>query len=152
MQECISHDDCIAKALHKAELLCDDKKLRFTQIRRKVLELVWKKHFPIKAYDILEELKGGRYSATPPTVYRALEFLQTNRLVHKLHQNNAYIGCIHPLEQHLCQILICENCGWAQESCNKETADAIDQLVQKHHFTPQSNAIELSGFCADCTN
>ena len=152
MQKCTTHNQCTSSAIQKAELLCEDKKIRFTNIRRKVLELVWQRHIPIKAYDILEALKGGEYSATPPTVYRALDFLLENRLVHKLHQQNAYIGCTHPLEKHLCQLLICSDCGWAQESCNNKTASAIELLAQKHHFTPQQDAIELTGLCTDCSS
>ncbi|MDG1286222.1 MAG: transcriptional repressor [Rickettsiales bacterium] len=152
MQECTTHNQCTATALQKAELLCEDKNLRFTNIRRKVLELVWGTHTPIKAYDILEALKGGEYSATPPTVYRALDFLQESRLVHKLHHQNTYIGCTHPLEQHLCQLLVCTDCGSAEESCDNQTASAIHQLTQKHRFTPQQGAIELTGLCVDCSS
>ncbi len=151
MQACTNHNHCTNTALQKAELLCADKNLRFTEIRRKVLELVWKTHLPAKAYDILEALKGSNFSAKPPTVYRALEFLQQNRLVHKLHHQNSYIGCTHPLEQHLCQLLVCSECGFVEESCDNNMATAINQLAGKHRFTLSQEAIEVSGVCANCS-
>lgn len=150
MHQCATHDQCTSSAMQKAELLCENKKLRFTDIRRKVLELVWKQHVPAKAYDILEALKGSDFSAKPPTVYRALDFLRENRLIHKLHHQNAYIGCTHPLERHLCQLLVCTACGVVEESCEGETGNAIRQLAQKHRFTPNQEAVEIMGRCADC--
>ena len=69
------HDICIADALDAAERACSEEGLRFTPLRRRVLEIVWSRHAPIGAYDILEEMREGSRAAAPPTVYRALEFL-----------------------------------------------------------------------------
>ena len=94
------HADCVAEAILTAELLCRDRGLRFTAIRRRVLELVWDSHKPIGAYDILEILGKESSSAAPPTVYRALEFLIEAGLVHRLDSLNAFIGCPDPASRH----------------------------------------------------
>lgn len=150
MQNCTTHERCVSTALQKAQLLCEDKKLRFTDIRRKVLELVWKRHVPAKAYDILEALKDGDYSAKPPTVYRALDFLLQNRLIHKLYHQNAYIGCTHPREQHLCQLLVCTECGVVEESCDSKAANALWAVADKNAFHLRTPSIELQGLCCQC--
>jgi Fur family zinc uptake transcriptional regulator len=77
--------------------LCAQKGLRLTALRRRVLELVWQSHKPLGAYDILAVLseQDGRRAA-PPTVYRALDFLLENGLVHRISSLNAFVGCDAP--------------------------------------------------------
>ena len=105
MLDCQDHEVCIESAMREAESICQEKGLRFTELRREVLRLIWLSHIPTKAYDILEKLKGKAWSAKPPTVYRALDFLLETGLVHKLDSINAYIGCSHPREHAGCCLL-----------------------------------------------
>lgn len=147
----MNREERIRHALTEVEQLCKEKKLRFTDIRRRVLELVWEHAKPSKAYDILEALKGSSFSAKPPTVYRALDFLSEHHFIHKLYRQNAYIGCTHPDKQHLCQILLCRLCGNVAEQCDRQMNEALHTLVHKHHFTPEDDAIEIAGVCADCS-
>lgn len=78
------HRACIARAVAKAEALCRDRGVRLTELRRRVLELVWRAHEPIGAYGVLELLRTENDSAAPPTVYRALDFLVEQGLVHRV--------------------------------------------------------------------
>jgi hypothetical protein len=91
-----------------------------------VLELVWQSHKPLGAYDILAVLseQDGRRAA-PPTVYRALDFLLENGLVHRIASLNAFIGCSHPEHAHQGQFLICRECHAAIELEQKSISDAI---------------------------
>ena len=50
------HAMCIADALDAAEEACRQGGLRFTPLRRQVLEIVWSRHAPIGAYDILDDM------------------------------------------------------------------------------------------------
>ncbi len=61
--------------LNDAEALVMRRGGRMTRIRRKVLRLLLESAEPAKAYDLLANL-DGEGSAKPPTVYRALDFLQ----------------------------------------------------------------------------
>ncbi|NIN34158.1 MAG: transcriptional repressor, partial [Gammaproteobacteria bacterium] len=70
--------------------------VRLTPLRRRVLQLVWRSHEPVKAYDLLQILQSEKKGAAPPTIYRALDFLQEQGFVHKLESLNAYIGCSGP--------------------------------------------------------
>ena len=100
------HSHCVHSALSEADVLCAQKGLRLTALRRRVLELVWQSHKPLGAYDILAVLseQDGRRAA-PPTVYRALDFLLDNGLVHRIASLNAFIGCSHPEHAHQGQFL-----------------------------------------------
>ena len=150
LHSCLNHDFCVNEALHKAELICQDKGLRFTELRRKVLEMIWGSHSPAKAYAILDKLKEEDVSAKPPTVYRTLDFLRQNGLVHKLNSLNAYVGCSHPLKHSECYFLICGACGEAKECCNSELAQAISKTASKNKFRPKHITLEIEGECQEC--
>ena len=49
---------------------------RLTNSRRRVLELLLEAGVPLKAYDLIATYSGDGEAAKPPTVYRALEFLE----------------------------------------------------------------------------
>ena len=77
------HNHCLEEALDRAAALCGKRDVRLTALRRRVLELVWAGHKPLGAYEILDILKGERQGAAPPTVYRTLDFLLQQGLVHR---------------------------------------------------------------------
>jgi len=78
------HEHCVNDALHSAEVLCAERGVRLTPIRKRVLELVWASHKPLGAYAILEKLTDEGHKPAPPTVYRALEFLLEQGLIHRI--------------------------------------------------------------------
>lgn len=149
MHACHEHALCVDDALKAADQICEDRELRFTDLRRKVLELIWENHGSAKAYDLLEKL-GGEYSAKPPTVYRTLDFLQENGLVHKISSLNAYVGCSHPLKHKDCFFLICSGCNEVQECCASPVAEALRDLAANSHFTPHHTTLEIEGKCQEC--
>ena len=51
----------------------------------------------------------------PPTVYRALDFLLEQGLIHKLESLHAFVGCDHPEHPHSSEFLICVDCGEVAE-------------------------------------
>ena len=83
------------------EAACRERGLRLTPIRARVLGLIADVGQPVKAYDLLEQLRTdrdaeGAGAAAPPTVYRALDFLLANGFIHKLESINAFVSCHHP--------------------------------------------------------
>ena len=109
------HGRCVADAMAAAQAECARSGGRLTPLRRRVLELIWGGHGPVGAYSLLAALREEGLNAQPPTVYRALDFLLEQGLVHKLQRLNAYVGCCRPGEQHAGQFLICLDCGRAAE-------------------------------------
>ena len=124
---CVDHNKCINQAINMAEDRCLKNKLNFTPLRRKILEFIWLNHFPKKAYDILEQLSLEDQKAKPITVYRALDFLIENKMIHKIESQNAFFGCSHPGSQHNCYFTICRECNKVQETCNNQIITAIKQ-------------------------
>ncbi len=146
-----NHSSCIETALGRAETVCLARSVRLTELRRRVLELVWRRHEPIGAYDLLDELKVTHRRAAPPTVYRALEFLIDQGLVHKIESLNAYIGCTRPEILHAGQFLICTRCASIGELDDPEIAQAVCCRAAILGFLVERQTIEVRGICADCS-
>ena len=144
------HTHCLKSALSKAETVCQLRGLRLTRLRRRVLELVWSSHEPVKAYEILEHLGTEHKRAAPPTVYRALEFLREEGLVHKIESMNAYIGCGEPGHHGSSQFLICQQCGEVAELDDDEILDVILKKAGKLGFQIDNQTVELKGLCKAC--
>ena len=144
------HASCIAEALGKAASLCDRRGARLTAIRRRVLELVWRSHQPVGAYKILGRLKRNGKRAAPPTVYRALDFLLENGLVHRLESLSAYIGCPHPEQRHTSQFLICRQCSGVAEIYDPGISTAVSTSAAAAGFVVSRLTIELQGLCPRC--
>lgn len=144
------HEYCLESALAKVEESCNQRGLRLTAIRRRVLELVWENHEPVKAYEILEILKTEKKGAAPPTVYRALDFLQQAGFVHKVESLNAYIGCGEPGHDITAQFLICIACGAAAEMDDNDIQELINVKARRLGFKSQHQTIEIQGLCSKC--
>lgn len=147
------HSTCVSHALAEADVLCARAGVRLTELRKRVLELVWQSHKPLGAYDILGVLseQDGRRAA-PPTVYRALDFLLENGLVHRIASLNAFVGCNHPEHPHQGQFLICRCCHTAIELEQPAIAAAIVDAARDVNFSVEAQTVEVVGLCATCRN
>lgn len=144
------HDDCVEQALAVAEAICAQRGLRFTPIRRRVLELVWGSHKPIGAYDLLARLGDDARAAAPPTVYRALDFLVEAGLVHRLDSLNAFIGCPDPADRHAGQFLICRECRSVTELGDTDIEALVEAKASSEGFTAIRQMLEIEGLCERC--
>lgn len=144
------HVRCIAHAMRDAITLCRARGARLTPLRTRVLEIVWQNHKPLGAYDILAVLAAEGRSSAPPTVYRALEFLLEQGLVHRLSSLNAFIGCSRPGHSGSGQFLICRSCGNAAELNDGGIERAIVRGAASQGFAVLGHTVEISGVCPDC--
>jgi len=139
--------------LNQASQICDSKGARLTDLRREVLGLILDADSPAGAYDLLDRLRATRHGAAPPTVYRALEFLQEQGLVHKLESKSSYVGCVsHGDTDHAAQFLICRTCGQVTELDDHELAHALEDAAKRLGFTVGKATIEAEGRCAACAH
>jgi Fur family zinc uptake transcriptional regulator len=145
------HSFCVAEALDAAERLCRERGERLTPLRRRVLEIVWSDHRPSGAYAVLDRLAGDGGRPAPPTVYRALDFLRAQGLVHRVESRNAFVGCPRPEGRHAAQLLICSGCGRAAELDDTGIRKAIRAACDEFAFNPEHSAVEIEGVCAACS-
>jgi len=138
--------------LNRADRICDGRGARLTDLRRQVLGLILDSPAPTGAYDLLDQLRTTRGGAAPPTVYRALDFLQEQGLVHKLERLSAFVGCVAQESEHAAQFLICRSCGRVTEIEDHELAHALADAAQRLGFTVGKATIEAEGQCAACAS
>jgi len=133
-----------------AEETCVRNGARLTALRKHVLELVWASHAPIGAYALLDALNAGGQHAAPPTVYRALEFLRDQGLIHRVESQNAYIGCAHPDAAHTALLLLCTGCHRAAEFEDHGVDERLRRAASSRGFSVGRQTIEVEGLCPDC--
>ncbi len=145
-----------AAALQRAENLCQSRSIRLTPIRRQVLQALYTTHRPLGAYDIAEivshsvENSGKRHLA-PITIYRALDFLLAQGLAHRLTSRNAFIACPHDHgPDDMVAFLICDACGGVDEMTSPDLTQAVSALLNREHFKPETQVMEITGTCAHC--
>lgn len=141
----------LAQVMQRAEALCRERGVRLTPQRRTVLELVCEAERPMSAYDILDLMRASVSNPAPPTVYRALDFLLEQGLVHKLESIHAFVGCSHPDHPHSSQFLICADCGDVNELEDPAIARSLRLAESASGFAPKRRVVELIGTCARCT-
>lgn len=145
-------DTPLNTALRKADAVCRERGARLTPQRRQVLEILCSAGRPLGAYEILEAMRDGTRILAPPTVYRALDFLLAQGLVHKLETLHAYVGCTHPEHPHSSQFLICADCGLVTELEDEAIASSLKCAARESGFEPARRVVELIGTCADCAH
>ena len=159
----------IAQRIDAAVAHCHKRGVRFTLLRQQIYKLVLAASQPIGAYDLMNQLQQIRLSKSadntrtndtlkkappknvaPPTVYRSLEFLLSEGLIHQLTSINAYVPCCHPRAKHTAAFLICEQCQRVQECSSLPVQEMMNFAEQNAGFMVARSVIELSGRCQAC--
>lgn len=122
---------------------------RMTPARARVLELLLAAGEPVKAYDLIARFGADGQPAKPPTVYRALEFLERSGLAHRIASISAYVACAHDDADHAAAFLICDCCG-ATEEVAAPRDEALDIAARVAGYEIQRTTIEAHGKCGDC--
>ncbi|GAF53418.1 LOW QUALITY PROTEIN: zinc uptake regulation protein ZUR [Psychrobacter sp. JCM 18900] len=178
VQDLTPHD--VHERLAAAKEHCRLNGARFTPLRQQIYQLVLEADQPVGAYDLITQLQQMRLSITddsdtqkvtssptllidtkttkktraknvaPPTVYRSLEFLLSEGLIHQLTSINAYVPCCHPRAQHTAAFLICDQCQRVQECSSLPVQEMMSFAEQDVGFVVERSVIELSGRCQAC--
>ena len=163
----------IAERLIAATEQCHVRGVRFTPLRKQIYKLVLQAKKPVGAYDLITQLQQLRLAeivdengvidsisniakrqlpknVAPPTVYRSLEFLLSEGLIHQLTSINAYVPCCHPRAEHTAAFLICDSCLRVQECSSLPVQEIMSFAEQDVGFTVTRSVIELRGHCQAC--
>ncbi|MDJ0877880.1 MAG: transcriptional repressor [Halieaceae bacterium] len=150
----------IAQTLEKAEASCDAHGTRLTTKRKHVLTCLLESQKAHSAYDLIESVKAtfGDHMQ-PTTMYRILDFLVSENLVHKLQLANKYVACSH-ITCEVCehghvvpQFLICNACNRVDEiRIESELLQQLTTNVQQAGYTLMSPQLELHCLCGDCAS
>lgn len=147
-----NHAACVSDGLIAAESRCAEDGLRFTPVRRKVLEILLQEHRALGAYVILDRLREDGFGSQPPVAYRALEFLVKHGLAHKIERLNAFIACAHPDEDHAPSFMICRLCDSVAEAQSTPNRSALSDAARATGFKIERTVIEAEGLCPGCAD
>jgi Fur family transcriptional regulator, zinc uptake regulator len=144
--------------LDRAEAICERRGANLTELRRRVLGLVLDAVSPTGAYELLDRLRQTRRGAAPPTVYRALDFLLEQGLVHRVARLSAFVGCVAGCtadpdgesHTHAAQFLICRECGRVIEMQDHHVSAVLARAAGDSGFAISSATIEAEGLCSTC--
>lgn len=133
-----------------AEAQCRVHGTRLTTIRRQVLEHIAEQPGYSKAYDVLEALRPETASLTPPTIYRALEFLEAEGFVHRLEVVNGYVACQQHDHAHETLFIICPCCGKVAEAKGDKYAYFFKDILGENGFGAVPQHLEVKAYCNEC--
>lgn len=136
--------------LQLAQALCEQRGKRLTPIRRKVLEILLDEHRSLKAYELLERIRNAQPGAAPPTVYRALDFLVEEGLVHRLDAINAWTACQDAAGQPHDILVVCTDCGAVAELSDPGLSRELAKRVHDAGFALATHETELRAVCKPC--
>jgi len=144
--------------LSRAEAICEHRGANLTELRRRVLGMILDAASPAGAYELLDRLRQTRRGAAPPTVYRTLDFLLEQGLIHRVERLSAFVGCVAGCtvdpdgesHTHAAQFLICRNCGRVVEMQDHDVSSVLARAAKQAGFSISSATIEAEGFCDTC--
>lgn len=145
------HDACSGAVLEQALARLQAEGARLTPVRRRTLEILLESHQAMGAYDVLQRLSAEGFGSQPPVAYRALDFLVTHGLVHRVQRLNAYAACLSPQKDHSPIFLICRGCDKVAETGSADLRQAITGLGASKRFTIERTTVEILGLCSQCT-
>ena len=145
----------IDNILAHAERHCKEHGARLTDKRKRVLACLLQSEKALSAYELMDVCKEQYGESIPAmSVYRILEFLEEELLVHKLNLANKYVACSHISCNHaheVPQFLICGNCSKVKEIGIKPTTmNDLKESVQGAGFELISPQLEMNCLCKEC--
>lgn len=140
----------VAALLDTAQALCESRGKRLTPIRRRVLEILLQQGRSVKAYELLELIRSAQQGAAPPTVYRALDFLVDEGLVHRLDAINAWAACHDAGGAPHDLLIVCTGCGAVAELSDPALTRRLADTVAHAGFRLSGYETELRGLCGTC--
>lgn len=143
--------EIMMKYLEDAEILAAQHGVRLTALRKMILALLLEANAPVKAYELIEKMREQGHNITPTTTYRILDFLLSEKLIHKIHTLNAYISCtVDHQHEHNSLMVICSQCQKAEEIDDCTLTETISHKLDDMGISLQDHCIEIQGICKDC--
>jgi len=137
--------------MREVERACKERGLRLTPLRVDILQLLATSPRPIKAYDLLDQIRASKAKSAPATAYRTLNFLLAQGFIHKIQALNAFVRCHRPSQsQHAWPFLICDRCGQSIELQDDPTGPLLTEMAERLGFRALNQTLEVKGVCAAC--
>lgn len=140
----------VASQLEAAQAHCRALGGRLTAQRKEVLELLLLRGGSAKAYDLQDDMRARHGRVAPSTVYRALEFLMAQHLVHRVDALNTFIACNAEHQAHHPLLLVCSHCEAVTELQDDEACEIVLGRLRQADSGFLGSDIEVKGVCGKC--
>lgn len=129
---------------------------KLTDKRSRILTILVESDVPLSAYEIVDQYNAAAEKSMPPmSVYRILEFLEKEELVHKLASENKFVACSHIVCNHdhqVPQFLICRQCHRVKEiAIERSLIKGLQRHVTSAGYQLMSPQLELDCLCDQCS-
>lgn len=140
-------------ALH----ILKDRGYRITKPRRRVLEVLEHTDAALSPYEIKDQLDTAGEHVDTVSIYRILECLEENQLVHRVLTTGKVRRC--DLEEAHCHLeqeahchhnLICRECGSIEELHCPGLGALESEVSKRAGFQIEAHHLEFSGLCRQC--
>ncbi len=121
---------------------------RLTPQRQLILEMVRQMEDHVTPEEVYLRVHRRNPAISRATIYRTLDFLCEQRLIHALYWGGQMYYEIVENQPH--HHLVCRICGGIEE-CEHDLLQALFAAVEKkHHFTIDIDHVALFGVCRQC--
>ena len=151
----MTRESLTSTALEQAEKHCKERGSKLTDKRRQVLSGLLASEKALSAYELSDFCRTELgHNILPMSVYRILEFLEEQNLVHRLNLANKYVACSHIACEHehsSPQFLICTSCHRVEEvSLPSSVMSSKEGGAKNVGYHLARNQLELECICSDC--
>ncbi|MFT5210010.1 MAG: Fur family zinc uptake transcriptional regulator [Flavobacterium sp.] len=141
--------------INHAEQQCKQRGTKLTEKRRQVLTGLVQSKKALSAYELIDYCRDKLGQQLPAmSVYRILEFLEEEDLVHRLNLAKKYVACSHISCDHaheIPQFLVCNSCNAVEEiSINRSVIRSLKDAVVDAGFHLARPQLEFECYCNDC--
>ncbi|SFT83123.1 Fur family transcriptional regulator [Paraburkholderia aspalathi] len=137
-------------ALDTLERRCAAAGHRLTPLRRQVLSLLLRRNGRATAYEIINDLPSVGRRPSPPSVYRALEFLMKIGFVNRVAATSTFFVSVTDGPRRHTVLLVCAACGATEALEDEGLERALSQAAGSAHYEVDGGQTEVNGICGAC--
>ncbi|MDC5705805.1 transcriptional repressor [Vibrio europaeus] len=145
----------IEATIKHVEQSCKHRGKQLTTKRKIVLRALIHSNKALSAYELVDYCKE-HFDANiqAMTIYRVLDFLESEQLAHKIKVSNKYVACSHIHCEHdhgVAQFLICSKCNKiSEQTIDPEMVSGLQSNARQEGFTVINPQLEISCVCDEC--
>lgn len=123
---------------------------RMTPQRQIILQILHDANGHLSPVDIFNKASRSIPGLTEATVYRTLEFLAQNGMIHSAQNSSGHL--VYEIAGHKHHHLLCQNCSKNIEVEHAVLQKIYEQLEADSGFLLNTSHMTFLGLCPDCQN
>ncbi len=123
---------------------------RMTPQRQAILQILHDANGHLSPVDIFTKASQSIPGLTEATVYRTLEFLAQNAMIHSTQNSSGHL--VYEIAGHEHHHLVCHTCNISIEIEHALLQKLYEQLEAESGFLLDTSHVTFFGLCPDCQN